>query len=676
MARAHSPIPLPVISASGGCRAGGSSGTHGSGAPLTHVRKSRSGPRRAIVLGIVQLLMIAHVVQWLITGTTLTPVEPSESMEAVKNGVINAGAILFAAALASTAILGRWFCGWGCHVVMLQDACAWMLGKVGIRPRPFRSRLLVWVPLLLALYMFVWPVAYRLAVAPFVQPELRWPGWTWHLVTGDFWATFPGWLMGVPFLAICGFLTVYFLGMKGYCTYGCPYGGFFAPLDEVAPARIRVTDACEHCGHCTAVCTSNVRVHEEVAAYGMVVDSGCMKCMDCVSVCPKDALYFGFGASNALTARRGAERAAPAGGAAEAASPTDAPRSRHDLTWPQEIVLAAFAAAVFLALYFPFGASPARATVPLLFASGITACVAFMLWTSWRTVTASNASFHRIALVRSGRIMRGGWGWLAATALALAAVAHAAAINVIGWRAERADMAIAVPDEQLISIDRVELPPEMRAEAERALRLYSLAGPVEGGGWGIYPGRERMIALRRARLLAALGDFPAAESVVRGLWETRQEEPVAAALVRLLAAQGRDAEAESLADSAVRGNPAWWRLAEERVTGLVGMGRTDEAISMARARHAALPDEMVAMRRLSLLLIEHGQTLADVEEGVRLVDRTIERDPSNPNAWRVRAMGLVRLERREDAIASVRRALELAPGDPGLVEALRALAAP
>jgi Flp pilus assembly protein TadD len=82
------------------------------------------------------------------------------------------------------------------------------------------------------------------------------------------------------------------------------------------------------------------------------------------------------------------------------------------------------------------------------------------------------------------------------------------------------------------------------------------------------------------------------------------------------------------------------------------------------------------MRRLSLLLIEHGSAPGDVEEGVRLVDRTIAVDAQNPNAWRVRAMGLVRLERREDAIASVKRALELAPGDPGLQEALRALTAP
>ena len=60
------------------------------------IRRSRNSRRRFIVLTVVQVLMIAHVVQWAITGTSVSPVEPSESMEAVKNGIINAGAIFFA----------------------------------------------------------------------------------------------------------------------------------------------------------------------------------------------------------------------------------------------------------------------------------------------------------------------------------------------------------------------------------------------------------------------------------------------------------------------------------------------------------------------------------------------------------------------------------------------------
>ena len=113
-------------------------------------------------------------------------------------------------------------------------------------------------------------------------------------MTSDFWHTFPIVAVAIPFLLICGFATVYFLGNKGFCTYGCPYGGFFVLADRLAPARIVVNDACEQCGHCTATCTSNVRVHEEVRLYGMVVDPGCMKTGDCVSVCPNDALSYGF----------------------------------------------------------------------------------------------------------------------------------------------------------------------------------------------------------------------------------------------------------------------------------------------------------------------------------------------------------------------------------------------
>ena len=117
--------------------------------PKGQIRKSKNGKRRAIVLAAVQGLIIIHIVVWLLSkkygwfgGTTITPIEPSESMEFSKHGIINAGLIFFVIALLSTLILGRWFCGWGCHVVMLQDLCGWVMKKMGVRPKPFRSRLL------------------------------------------------------------------------------------------------------------------------------------------------------------------------------------------------------------------------------------------------------------------------------------------------------------------------------------------------------------------------------------------------------------------------------------------------------------------------------------------------------------------------------------------------------
>ena len=82
--------------------------------------------------------------------------------------------------------------------------------------------------------------------------------------------------------------------LKGFCTYGCPYGAFYGLADRVAPGRIRVTDACVQCGHCTAVCTSDVNVSREVHSYGMVVDPGCMSAST-ASRSAQGALYFGFG---------------------------------------------------------------------------------------------------------------------------------------------------------------------------------------------------------------------------------------------------------------------------------------------------------------------------------------------------------------------------------------------
>ena len=314
----------------------------------------------------VHLLIAAHLAHWLAAGTTLTPVEPSEAMELGRRGLVNAGAIFFGTAILATAIFGRFFCGWGCHLVALQDLCRWLLEKVGIRPRPLGSRALAWVPALAFVYMFLWPALYRLATggaAPPLQVELT---------TASFWATFPGWAVALATFATCGFACVYLLGAKGFCTYACPYGAIFGAAERLAPGRIRVTDACSGCGHCTAVCTSNVRVHEEVASHGMVVDPGCMKCMDCVSVCPNDALYFGWGRP-ALFARP----VAPA------------PKRRPALGWRDELFLAVAFALAFFALRGLYG------IFPFLFSLGLAGCLAYLALVTRRLLRASRASRSR-----------------------------------------------------------------------------------------------------------------------------------------------------------------------------------------------------------------------------------------------------------------------------------------
>lgn len=352
------------------------------------VATSTRGRWRAASLILVHVVVLIHIAHWKVTGSTLTPVEPSEAMQTLELGYVNAGFILFVGLLLLTIVVGRFFCGWACHVVAYQDACAWLLKKVGLRPHPVRSRVLVLVPFAAAFYMFAWPQVERMIAGS------AGPAWVWHLKTDVFWATFPGPWIAALTLLVDGALVVWLLGAKGFCTYGCPYGALFGIADRVAPGKIRVTESCEQCGHCSQTCTSNVRVHEEVAKFGMVVDTGCMKCMDCVTVCPKDALYFGF-----------------SGGAPKAKTPPKRmrPRRVYDFSLGEEVLLSVAAVVgvyAFRGLYH---------AVPFLLSLGLAVMTAIGAVLAWRLSRRPDVSIQNHVLKAGGRLSGGGFA--AATVL-------------------------------------------------------------------------------------------------------------------------------------------------------------------------------------------------------------------------------------------------------------------
>lgn len=68
------------------------------------VRSSRSSRFRAIVLIAVHLLIGIHVVQWLMSGTTVSPVEPSEAGYLLDAGKLNTGFILFVVLILGTGL--------------------------------------------------------------------------------------------------------------------------------------------------------------------------------------------------------------------------------------------------------------------------------------------------------------------------------------------------------------------------------------------------------------------------------------------------------------------------------------------------------------------------------------------------------------------------------------------
>ncbi len=237
-----------------------------------------------------------HIAHWKIAGRTLAPLELNEVMYTLELGIVTAGFIFMAAAFLSAALFGRFFCSWGCHILALEDLCAWLLRKIHIHPKPVRSRLLLLVPPAAFTYMFVWPQVRRLFEGRSL-PEARVltdaEGWA-SFVTDDFWRNLPE--PGVTLLtfAVCGFAIVYLLGSRSFCRYACPYGVVFSLADRISPGRIVEKGQCTQNGHCTAACPSQVRVHEEIARFGNIVDSGCLKCLACVSACPNQALSFGF----------------------------------------------------------------------------------------------------------------------------------------------------------------------------------------------------------------------------------------------------------------------------------------------------------------------------------------------------------------------------------------------
>jgi tetratricopeptide (TPR) repeat protein/NAD-dependent dihydropyrimidine dehydrogenase PreA subunit len=435
--------------------------------------------------------------------------------------------------------------------------------------------------------MFVWPSVNRLFAKAGGEPIIH--QFTNHLITTEFWATFPPVWVAIPFLFVCGFMTVYFLGSKGFCTYGCPYGGFFSLADKVAPGKIRVTDACNQCGHCTATCTSNVLVHAEVKQYGMVVDPGCMKCMDCISVCPNDALYFGFGKPSIAIGRN------PSGSAgvaiaefgsrnAESSSKSKTQNRRYDLTWPEEALGAVVFFLSFLAVWDVYQ------LVPMLMALGIAAITTFLALRTLRLLRAADLSFYRFNLKSSGAIKKAGWAFLGFALLWIGLNAHSGWVRyhenggVVAFQGlqipDELALARSNPDQWLSPSDRVNI-----AEGEKHFK-----GAVN---FGLFTNSEALPKLAWFEYLS--GNTQASIDLLGRAAEHQQGQAKALSLYyrgSILNRLGRYDEALTSLDQALAERPDLVLALEEKGESLWQLGRKEQAIAVwsdAVRSNAGLP---------------------------------------------------------------------------------------
>jgi polyferredoxin/Tfp pilus assembly protein PilF len=593
------------------------------------IRKSTAGRWRAAALIFLNLFMVAHVIQWRITGRTVSPIEPSETMHTLQRGAINAGFIFFSLAILATLLFGRFVCGWGCHILALQDFCGWLLKKMGLKPQPFRSRVLVYVPLIAALYMFAWPTAYKFFFSTDAGPLI--PKFTNHLVTENFWETFPSVGVAIPFLFICGFVIVYFLGQKGFCTYACPYGGFFGLADKLAPGKIRVTDACNQCGHCTATCTSNVLVHQEVRDYKMVVDPGCMKCMDCISVCPNDALYFGFGKPTI------------------AVSQPKAAKRTYSLTWPEELL----GAAVFLASFL--GTRSVYGLVPFLMALGCAAVTTFLFLKTWRLFRARDVFFHRFNLKSSGKIQKAGWGFLAFALGWLALSAHSDWIRYHEYQGDRAFQRLQIPDELALAQPN---PDPWLSPADRETIADGQKHFQTAARFGLFLNGEGLPKLAWFEYLSGHAE-QAVELLGQAAARQKGQTKAVSLYYRgtILNRLGRYEQARASLDEALTQRDDLILAREEKGESLWQLGRKDEAIAVwtdavQRNGRLVLANNQLAAAKRSLGLVEEAASLE------QQADRFTPNDPLYH--WMI-ALRLKNLGMNEQAEKHFQSAIQLEP---------------
>jgi len=592
------------------------------------------------VLIAVHVLAVAHILHWRLAGRTLAPLELNEVMYTLELGIITAGFILMGLAVASVLVFGRFFCSWGCHILALQDLCAWILSTLRIRAKPVRSRALLLVGTGAMLYMFVWPQVRRLIEdRPLPGLHLRDDegGWA-SFVTDDFWRNLPDPWIALLTFAVCGFVIVYVLGTRSFCLYACPYGALFGLADRVAPGRIKVdAPACDQCGVCTAVCESHVRVHEEIARFGSVVDPACLKDLDCIAACPSGALSFGWTRPSLDRSLRAGRRRLPS-----------------DFSIAEEVLVGAVflaSLAVFRGLY---------GAVPFLLALAIGGIQAYAAVLGVRLVGAADVRFNAFQLKRSGRLTRAGkWGIVVGVAMS-ALDLHSGAIRaneLLGDRAlERAGAANAAGD-----------PEELRLAGTQAVGRLTFCAQH-----GLV--RPRDLNRKLAQAHWAAGDDPSAEAAwTRAVAESRADLESRLDLAASYLKRGEVALAEPVLRESTTLTPRSSKdaaayahhraMAHQYLASIAASrGAFDEAYAALEAAAVEQPGDAALLTQVAMAAAQRS----DLDASVGYFRRAAEASPWDPATWGNLAMALEMAGRAGDAAECLRRAhgLGRSPGGP------------
>lgn len=543
-------------------------------------------------------------------------------METLNAGIITAGFVFMLLALASVIAFGRFFCSWACHMVAVQDVAAWLLRKIGVTPKPVRSRAMLLIPMFVMLYMFVLPPVRRAASAltpasanvlgtmpPFELRVTTIDEGFASFVTDDFWRNLPGLGLAATTFLVCGFAIVYFLGSRSFCAYACPYGALFGIADRAAGGQILLTGHCIQCAKCTAACPSGVRVHEEVIQYGKVVDANCFKDLHCITVCPEQALSYGFDRPKWFRRRAKQHGKASAG-------------KKYDFTLAEDMVMiAVFAFVLAVLVGLPDWVNPWTGTLygqtslflGLSLAVMTAVLVTYLSWLPRRTFL----QLRGMTLKSQGRLTRWGVVFAISSTAWLLLVGHSAVVQYHMYFATRAVDQTTAAGADALRLRPVSLELRQTAKVGQAhIRRAAKLGLI----------RDARIPRQEAWLALVQGDLDRAEQCLR---TSVAMQPADAdshyQLGRVLLLEGKCKEAALAFYAAEDSSRPSHRLRDAVVFGAEqfnAIGLTPAAACILEEAIALRPDDARTYLALARLKLAAGDAVAAdrlLEQGQQLL---------------------------------------------------------
>jgi ferredoxin len=255
-------------------------------------------------------------------------------------------AIVFAAIILLSVLLGKSFCGWVCPFGLYMDLLSYLRKALKIPHRDFsesfNKKFYQFGYVILALLIVISVIfgseaivnaqlvpgteeggfVYQYFSAPFCQVcpmkpfcvllessvGLIRPEWISQVTTGDFYEL--GYYVTSINLIVLGIVTVVsFFYRRAWCRI-CPLGALialfsrFPPFKWVSVLRLKkMEEKCTKCGICKRVCPTQVtEVYDQKG--GDIMSSNCIMCMRCVEMCPyEDALQLKAAGKTVLRSR-------------------------------------------------------------------------------------------------------------------------------------------------------------------------------------------------------------------------------------------------------------------------------------------------------------------------------------------------------------------------------------